>query len=149
MERDIIISWYYPHPPELIWKYLTEPELLGQWFMKNDFKAEVGHKFTFINKPKPAVGWDGIVYSEVLELVPQQKLVFDWKAGPKPGVINMETVLIWTLTLHDNGTMLKLEHRGFKGMKNYLSSFIMEKGWQKILGKRFYRLLEGYTNEQK
>jgi len=149
MQRDIVISWYYPHPPQQVWTCLTEPDLLSRWFMKNDFKAEVGHRFNFKDMPMPAVGWDGIVYSEVLEVIPETKLVYNWKAGPKPGIINMETVLTWTLTPHDKGTMLKLEHRGFKGMKNYLSSIMMEKGWEKILSKKFYKVLEDYTNEQK
>jgi uncharacterized protein YndB with AHSA1/START domain len=148
MERNIIISWYFLQAPARVWDCLTQPELLNQWFMKNDFKAEVGHQFTFTNKPKVAFGWDGIVYSEVLEVVPQQKLVYTWKAGPQPGVITMDTTLTWTLTPQGEGTLLKLEHKGFKGMKNYMSSFIMEKGWKINIGKKFQKLLNAYTYEQ-
>jgi len=148
MERDIVISWYFPQAPARVWDCLTQPELLNQWFMKNDFKAEVGHRFTFTNKPKIAFGWDGIVYSEVLEVIPQQKLVYTWKAGPEPGVVNMDTILTWTLTPQGEGTLLKLEHKGFKGLKNYMSSFMMEKGWKINIGKKFQRILNAYTNEQ-
>ncbi len=146
MERDIVISWFFQQEPQHVWECLTEPELLNQWFMKNDLKAVVGHRFNFINKPMPAVGWDGVVHAEVLEVRPNQKLVYNWKAGPRPGSINMDTVLVWTLTPHNNGTLLKLEHKGFKGMKNYLSSFIMEKGWQKNMSVKFQRILDAHAN---
>jgi uncharacterized protein YndB with AHSA1/START domain len=146
MERNNVISWSFKQTPQQVWECLTDPELLGQWFMKNDFKAEVGHQFNFINKPMPAVGWDRIVYAEVMEVDSAQKLVYSWKAGPRPGVINMDTVLIWTLTPHNGGTLLKLEHKGFKGIKNYLSSFIMEKGWQKNISVKFQRVLNAHTN---
>ena len=36
-----------PHPPEKIWRALTQGELLEEWLMKNDFTPTVGAKFTF------------------------------------------------------------------------------------------------------
>ncbi|WP_345950747.1 SRPBCC domain-containing protein [Mucilaginibacter sp. PAMB04274] len=145
MERDIIVTWYFEQSPAQVWQCLTQPELLSQWFMKNDFKAEVGHQFTFISKPIRAVNWDGIVYCEVLESTPEHKLVYTWKGGPKPGIINLDTILTWTLTPQNGGTLLRLEHKGFKGIKNYLSSFMMEKGWGKVL-RRFQQTLKDYSN---
>ena len=149
MQRDIVIELFFPHPPQKVWKALTEPELLSQWFMKNDFKAEVGHHFNFRDKPRPGVAWDGIVYSEVLEVVPDKKLVYTWKGGPKPGVITLDTVLTWTLTPKDNGTLVRLEHRGYKGLKNYFSSLIMEKGYKLKVLKRLSALLDEYDYDQK
>lgn len=149
MERDIKLNWYFEQSPEQVWQCLTNVELLNQWFMQSDFKAEVGHHFRFVSKPKPAVGWDGIVYSEVLEVIPNKKLVYTWKGGPKPGVINLDTVLIWTLRPQQNGTLLTLEHKGFKGMKNFLSSFIMEKGWQINIERKFMKVLVKYSHVQK
>lgn len=142
MQRDIVIELFFPHPTAKVWEALTTPELLAQWFMKNDFKAEVGHHFNFRDKPRPGVAWDGIVYCEVLEVVPQKKLAYSWKGGPKPGVINLDTTLTWTLTPQDNGTLLKLEHRGYRGLKNYFSSIIMEKGYKLKVLKRFEEVLK-------
>src|SRR5204862_4385954 len=34
-----------PHPPEKVWRALTEPRLIEQWLMKNDFQPIVGHRF--------------------------------------------------------------------------------------------------------
>jgi uncharacterized protein YndB with AHSA1/START domain len=30
-----------PHPPEKIWRALTQPQLIEEWLMKNDFKPVV------------------------------------------------------------------------------------------------------------
>ncbi|MFN8286649.1 MAG: SRPBCC domain-containing protein [Chitinophagales bacterium] len=140
MQRDIHLKWFFPHTVEEVWACLTDSELMGEWLMKNNFKPVVGHKFEFRHKARG--GWNGIAYCEVLELLPNEKLVYSWKGGPSDGVITLDSVLTWTLTKTANGTELHLAHTGFKGVKNYFVSFIMEKGWQKIIGRRFTSLLK-------
>lgn len=112
--------------------------------MKNDFLPVVGHKFQFRSKPMPKMGWDGIVYCEVLEVVPNQKLVYTWQGGPKPGVVGLDTLLVWTLSSHENGTRLVLEHTGFSGWKNIIASIFMENGWKKGIPRRFGQVLDNY-----
>ncbi|MDR6940763.1 SRPBCC family protein [Mucilaginibacter pocheonensis] len=141
MKRDLVIKWHFPHPPEKVWECLTSPQLVSQWLMKNDFKPIVGHKFQFHSKPLPKMGWDGIVYCEVLEVIPNQKLVYTWKGGPRPGVIGLDTLLTWALTAEDGGTRMVLEHSGFKGFKNIISSIFMESGWKKGITRRLNELL--------
>lgn len=136
MERDIIHRWFYPHPPETVWKFLTDSQLLAEWFMENDFKPELGHVFQFRAKPKIKLGFDGTVYAEVIEIVPFQKLSYTWKGGPGKGKIALDSVVTWSLTPKDGGTELLLEHKGFKGIKNYITYLIMNKGWVIILKKK-------------
>lgn len=142
MHRDLVIKWYFPHPVEKVWECLTNPELVSQWLMKNDFKPIVGHKFNFHTKPIPKMSFDGIVYCEVLEIVPGQKLVYTWKGGPKPGVIGLDTVLTWTLSREGEGTRVVLEHSGFKGFKNLIASVFMEAGWKKNIPRRMGKILD-------
>src|ERR1700759_1763707 len=97
MERNIVVKWHFAHRPEKVWQCLTNPDILAQWLMKNDFKPVVGHNFNFHTKPIPKMGFDGIVYCRVLEVIPNQKLVYTWKGGPAPGVIALDTLLTWTL----------------------------------------------------
>jgi hypothetical protein len=56
---------------------------------------------------------------------------------------------VWTLAPTGSGTILTLEHKGFKGVKNYLAYIIMNKGWLKI-GKRLTQTLSLslYTDTQ-
>ncbi|NHA04531.1 SRPBCC domain-containing protein [Mucilaginibacter sp. HC2] len=141
MKRDLVIKWHFPHSPEKVWECITNPELISQWLMKNDFKPVVGHQFQFHSKPLPKMGWDGIVYCEVLEVIPNQKLVYTWKGGPRPGIIGLDTLLTWTLSPDGEGTRLVLEHSGFKGLKNMLSSIFMESGWKKHITRRMIKIL--------
>ena len=46
-----------PHPPEKIWRALTQAHLIEQWLMKNDFEPRLGAEFTF--RAKPMGDWDG------------------------------------------------------------------------------------------
>ncbi len=141
MKRDLVIKWHFPHSPEKVWECITNPELISQWLMKNDFKPVVGHQFQFHSKPLPKMGWDGIVYCEVLEVIPNQKLVYTWKGGPRPGIIGLDTLLTWTLSPDGESTRLVLEHSGFKGLKNMLSSIFMESGWKKHITRRMIKIL--------
>lgn len=146
MQRDLVVKWFFNHPPEKVWECLADPELVNQWLMKNDFLPVVGHKFQFHSKPLPKMGWDGIVYCEVLEVIPNEKLAYTWKGGPKPGVINLDTILVWTLTPENGGTRLVLEHKGFKGWKNIVASIFMENGWKKGIPRRFGQILDNYVH---
>jgi uncharacterized protein YndB with AHSA1/START domain len=42
---SVLIEREIPYPPEKIWRALTQPHLIEEWLMKNDFKALVGHGF--------------------------------------------------------------------------------------------------------
>ena len=145
MERNIRLKWFYPHPVETIWACLTDPEILKQWSLsRGDFKAEVGFKWMDVQPPRPKMGWDGRMYFEVLEVIPLQKLAYSFKGGPAEGVINLNTIVTWTLIPKDNGTELRLVHSGFKGPKNIFTSFIMEMGWKNKVMKRMEKALEQF-----
>lgn len=138
MKNIIKHTFFFPHPAEMVWDYLTKPELLKQWVMPNDIKPVVGHKFEFTTKPIPSMDFDGHFYCEMLEVVPFKKLTYSWKGGPEPGIINLDTVVYWTLVTKDNGTELNIEQTGFKDIVNAVIYDGMNGGWaqniQKMLG---------------
>jgi uncharacterized protein YndB with AHSA1/START domain len=41
MSKIIKHQFFFPHPPQAVWDYLTKPELMEQWLMKNDFQPIV------------------------------------------------------------------------------------------------------------
>lgn len=128
MTKQIKHTYFYSHAPEVVWDYLTKPELLVQWLMKNNFEPVVGHEFTFNTNPIPSLDFDGIFYCKVLEVVHLRKLTYTWKGGPGEGQITVDSIVVWTLTAKENGTELVLEHTGFKEA-NLSILTAMDAGW--------------------
>src|SRR5882762_146879 len=111
--QSISLEYDLPHPPEKVWRALTEPELLAAWLMVNDMRPLVGNSFTF--KAQPTPWWDGTVHCEVL-------------------ASRLDTVVTWTLTpTPSGGTRLALEHSGF--LPANPSAFEgARQGWQRMVG---------------
>jgi uncharacterized protein YndB with AHSA1/START domain len=135
MAKSIRNQYFFPHPPEVVWEYLTNAELMGLWLMKNDFQPIVGHDFQFRTKPIPSLNYDGIFYCKVLEIVPFRKLSYSWKGGPGEGKVTLDTVVVWKLEPNDKGTELFLEHSGFSEVENLAVYAGMTDGWLKNIGK--------------
>ena len=54
------------HPPETVWRALTDPVLLREWLLPVvDLELEPGAAFTFSAQPQP--GWDGVVNCRFLK----------------------------------------------------------------------------------
>ena len=43
---SVVVEREIPFPPEKIWRALTQPHLIEEWLMKNDFRPAVDHCFT-------------------------------------------------------------------------------------------------------
>jgi len=135
MKKEIRHVWFFPHPAEAIWEYLTDSELLSQWLMKNNFKPVVGHQFTFKSSPYPAIEFDGNVYCEVLEISAPKKISYSWKFGPGTGETIINSLVVWTLTPKDGGTELLLVHSGFTDSRQIPAYDAMNAGWQTNINK--------------
>jgi uncharacterized protein YndB with AHSA1/START domain len=44
---SVVVEREVSFPPEKIWRALTQPHLIEEWLMKNDFKPVVGHRSIF------------------------------------------------------------------------------------------------------
>ena len=133
--RDIVVDEVFPHAPETIWKALTSGELIARWMMApTGFEPVKGKRFTFQTTPGGA--WDGVIHCEVLEAIPNQRLVYAWKGGHEGNVgygSRLETVVTWTLARADNGTRVRLVHSGFVLPKNDTAFKSMSEGWTKVV----------------
>jgi uncharacterized protein YndB with AHSA1/START domain len=149
MAASIKHQLFFPHPPAVVWEYLTNAELMKLWLMPNDFEPIEGHEFTFRINPMPAFDFDGIIYCRVLEIDPFKKLSYSWQLGPGDGSINVDSVVHWELRPRDNGTELLLHHGDFIILKNMGIFEAMNKGWLDNMHKILARLNEtnyGTTN---
>lgn len=99
--RSVVVEREIPHPPEKIWRALTQPHLIEAWLMKNDFAPVVGHAFNL------HAGW-GVLDCRVLEVEPNRALAYTWTG------LGLESVVAWTLTPTRTGTLLRMEQSGFR-----------------------------------
>jgi uncharacterized protein YndB with AHSA1/START domain len=137
MKRDLRFEQTYPYPVERVWEAITDSAAMSDWLMPNDFVPRVGHKFQFHTKPAP--GFDGIVNCEVTALDPPRRLAYTWKGG------GIDTVVTFTLEPVASGTKLVLEHKGFRGARAMMVSYLLASGWRKsILPKRIPAAIERY-----
>jgi uncharacterized protein YndB with AHSA1/START domain len=135
MAKSINHQFFFPHPPEVVWEYLTDAELMALWLMKNDFQPIIGHEFQFRTGPYPSLNFDGIVYCKVLEIVPFRKLSYSWNSGPGNGEIAVESVVVWKLEPTEKGTELFLDHSGFSEVDNLNLYNALMDGWLKNMQK--------------
>ncbi len=133
--QDIVVEEVLPHAPETIWKALTTGELIARWLMPTTgFEPVKGKHFTF--QTTPAGAWDGVIRCQVLEVMPNERLVYAWKGGHEGNVgygSGLDTVVTWTLSTVANGTRLRLVHSGFVLPKNETAYKNMSEGWKKVV----------------
>jgi uncharacterized protein YndB with AHSA1/START domain len=104
--RSVVVEREIPHPPEKIWRALTQPQLIEDWLMKNDFTAVVGHRFNLRRNPQPDLNI--VIDCQVLVVEPNKTLSYTWAA------YGLESVVTWTLTPTKTGTHLRMEQSGFR-----------------------------------
>jgi len=137
MQKDIQQAWFFTKSPKEVWEYLTKPDLIEQWLMKSDFQPVAGHKFRFTFEPKENSRYEGIVYCEVLEVIPFTKLSYSWNGSTNDRKRKFSSVVMWTLVPKENGTELQLQHSGLTFLEDILNH---TNGWKVCLA-RFEELI--------
>ncbi len=129
--RSLIVEREMPHPPEKVWRALTQGALIEEWLMKSDFQPVVGHKFSF--RAAPVAHWNGVTDCEVLIVEPNRRLAYTWKASGEEAAHGIKTVVTWTLTPTKTGVLLRMEQSGFRpeDENNFQGA---NYGWQRFLG---------------
>ncbi len=124
--RSVIVEREFPFPPEKLWRALTQPHLIEEWLMKNDFKPVVGHSFNLTG------GWGGVLDCEVLTVEPNKALSYTWNFAHEDPAYNLSSVVTFTLTPTSTGVHLRMEQSGFR--PNQKQAFGgANQGWQGFL----------------
>lgn len=118
---SVVVEREMPHPPEKIWRALTQPPMIEEWLMKNDFEPVVDHRFSL------RAEW-GAVDCRVLQVEPNRTLAYTWAS------YDLESTVTWTLTPTSNGTRLRMEQSGFRpDQKQYYQG--AQAGWPRFVAK--------------
>ncbi len=97
----VVVEREIAHAPEKLWRALTQPHLIEEWLMTNNFQPQRDHQFTL------RADW-GVVDCQVLEIEPHKTLSYTWAAH------GLDSVVTWTLTPSARGTLLRMEQSGFR-----------------------------------
>ena len=125
--RSVVVERDIAHPPEKLWRALTQPHLIEEWLMQNDFKPEVGHRFKF------RADW-GALDCEVLEVAPNKTLAYRWDFNNDNAAFALKSVVTFTLTPTPTGTLLRMEQQGFRtDQKQALGGAVH--GWNAFFAK--------------
>ncbi|MBI2077759.1 MAG: SRPBCC domain-containing protein [Euryarchaeota archaeon] len=148
MTRSFVYEAEYAHPVARVWRALTEPDLMGLWIMNfdqdegemtTDFRPTVGTAYRM--DAKRGRGWRGYVVGNVLEVVPNRRLVYTWAHSPYQDA-NPARVE-FTLEATSKGTRLRMRQTGFPGMKGWFVLKGAQMGWKKMLRSGLQAVLDG------
>lgn len=139
-KKDITIERVFNADVKLVWKALTEKEMMKQWYFDlKEFKAIVGFEFEFWGGEDGGKQWKHLC--GITEVVPEKKLTYYWKYEGYSGI----SYVSFELYEQGNGTKLKLTHSGIETFPDFpeLAIHNFEKGWDHIINISLKEFIEG------
>lgn len=124
----VIVEREFAHPPEKLWRALTQPHLIQEWLMANDFAPQVGHRFNLRGE------WGGVLDCEVLTVEPNKKLSYTWNYAHDDPAYALKSVVTFTLSAAGKGTHLRMEQVGFRPEQKQASGGARY-GWEQFFTK--------------
>ena len=118
------------HPIDTVWNAISRAEEITAWFIKADFRAEKGYRYTFTASEEHNCTQ---ITGEVKEADPYT-LVYTWIVQNT----ETETTVRWHLEPTEKGTKLILEHSGisFYPEKSAVTMFSnFNAGWDNCLAE--------------
>ena len=139
--QPFVIERTYNAPIQKVWEAITDHKKMKEWYFDlEDFKPEVGFKFTF-DGGSPEKTYTHLC--EVTDVIPGKKLAHTWAYKDYPGI----SYLTWELFDEGGKTRLKLTHSGLETFPQNNADFAKEsfsKGWTYIIGTS----LENYLGKE-
>ena len=126
--RSVVVEREIPYPPEKIWRALTQPHLIEEWLMKNDFKPVVGHRFNLRGD------WGGVLDCEVLAVEPNRTLSYTWNFAHDDAAYNLQERGDLHAHADRTGTHLRMEQSGFRPDQKQAYGGA-HAGWQQFFAK--------------
>lgn len=133
----LIIEQEFDAPLELVWRAITEKELMKKWYFDiSDFQPEVGHQFHFEGGEEDK---RYVHLCEVVEVILHKKLKYSWTYKGHSGL----SFVTFELSSIGEKTIVKLTHEGLETFSN--PDFIrenFENGWKYLIQESLKEYLE-------
>ena len=110
--HSVVVERELSHPPEKVWRALTQPHLMEEWLAKIDFDPVEGHRFSVQIAPQPGRAF--AFECEVVTVEANRVLTYTWSSSDGDSGTGLRTAVTWTLTPTPKGTRLRMEQSGFE-----------------------------------
>lgn len=139
-EPPVIVSQHFDQSVETVWKAITDVTHMQQWFFENipHFQAEVGFQTRFNVK---APSRDFMHLWTITEVIPQQKIVYNWKYEGFSG----DSFVSFQLEEQQNKTLLTVTTTVVEDFPDDIPEFTREScqaGWNYFIKEQ----LQSYLN---
>ena len=126
-DPPIVVEQHFELSREAVWKAITEPVQMRQWFFENmkDFKPEVGFETRFVVQVEDRTFTH---HWTVTEVIPRQRLTLNWTYDEYPG----DSFVTFELMRENHQTRLRLTHEITEGFPASIPEFSRESclgGW--------------------
>jgi uncharacterized protein YndB with AHSA1/START domain len=139
----VIVEQTFKVPATAVWKALTNKDEMKKWYFNiEDFNLERGSQFQF---SAGTAEKQYVHLCEIVEVVPEKKLVYTWKYDGFAG----SSLLSFKLAEQDNKTYLKLTHTDLDTFAENGSDFAITSfndGWNHIINNGLKNYLESTSN---
>ena len=125
----------YGHSIDRVWKAISNAEEISAWFIKADFKPEVGYHYTF-----ESTGEDCTAITGIVKQANPYTLIYTWVVQNT----DVETTVKWNLEEYHGKTKLTLEHSGIAGYEGKTAVAMFDSfngGWDNCISE-----LDKYLN---
>jgi uncharacterized protein YndB with AHSA1/START domain len=140
-QKMVILSRMLNAPRTLVWKALTTPEGMTEWFSPRGFTVpratadlRVGGRWMVVHRGSDGVDWENS--GNYLEVSPESRLVFSWIQESAPGTIVVEAHQYLTLIESRGRTRLTFVARiitAGPGSEIFMAG--VDQGWSQALDK--------------
>jgi uncharacterized protein YndB with AHSA1/START domain len=135
----IVVEQSFPVPPEAVWRAITKPDLMRQWYFEpiEDFRPEVGFETQF------DIEVNGRIFRhqwEVTEVEPGTSITYTWRYEGFPGLGATQ----WKLSETDEGAKLIVISTGIESFSQDIPEFTRESGqagWEYFIQQRLPNFL--------
>ncbi|WP_338733969.1 SRPBCC family protein [Mangrovimonas cancribranchiae] len=143
-QPNVIVIQTFHLPKAVVWKAITNHNHMVEWFFHNipDFKAEVGFKTAFNVK---APSRDFMHLWEIKEVLPEEKIVYNWKYKGFEG----DSFVIFKLKEADGNSQLTVTTKVVKDFDDTIPEFkreSCEQGWNYFIKDSLVSYLEENYN---
>jgi len=142
--EPVVVEQTFDAPIAAVWNAITDKDQMRQWFFEDmvDFEPKPGFETEF---SVHCDGRDFVHLWKLTEVIPKQKIVYDWCYRGYPG----RSTVVWELSTTPDGAQLKITHRAEEAFPQddpVFSRQSCQDGWDWLIRESLKDFLERQTS---